>query len=247
MARKFEYRSIPGRYFWNLDPCEEVRVTARYVRMHNSIPSDLERRFEQYYFEFGRPLASEDLNELNAASKSHGLEPIELRETEVTEYARSPDETKSQYRKQLREVFIKATPEFLAERLEQAEAEEKRLPPAHFTYEQFKLRKQQQDTPPPLGQEGIPRRGSPSLRGDASDVIQIPTRTPPRSQKHENFQRLFPERAAQALEKIHALRNLSSSNYEVDEDEVAKTFDILFGLLEEARATFRRRAKKRSL
>jgi hypothetical protein len=245
MGRKYEYNT--GRHAWSLEQCEEEILIAKYVKIRNSIPPNRQwaDNLEDYFFD-GKGIGFEDLNELNAALKTHGLEPVEFRETEIGDYARRGDEqTKSQHRKQLREEFAKASPGVLAERLARAEAEEKRQPPAHFTYEQFKTRKLQQNAAAPLGQGDIPRRPTAGRLGDAPEVMPIVTR-PPISKKRENFLRLLPERAAKVREAIHGLRNLSTSNYEYGEPEVEKTFNSLFDQLDETYNTFLRRLKKRA-
>jgi hypothetical protein len=247
MARK--YSCVPGRFYWNLEQCEEELFIALYVKTSDAIPRDQEweRRLEHFFFELGKGLGFAELNQLNAALKSRGLDPIEFRETEIGDYARSRDEQmKSQHRKQLREEFAEASPEVLAERLARSKDEERRLPPAHFTYEEFKSRRLQQDAVSPLWQEGIARRPYTRRAGDAPEVIPFETRMPSRSEKHRNFQRLLPDRTERILDAIRKLKNLSSPNYEFEEVEVEKTFDTLRERLEEAHATFRRRLTRRS-
>jgi hypothetical protein len=250
MARKYEYSRVPGRYFWNLEQCEEEIFIALYVEISDVIPRDQEweRRLERFFFDSGKGLGFEELNQLNAVLKFRALEPIEFRETEIDDYARSRDEQmKSQHRKLLREEFAKASPEYLAERLAQAKAEEKRLLPAHFTYEEFKLRKLQQNTVPPLGQGGVPRTVSAWLQRDYPEVIPISTNLPPRSKKHENFQRLLPKRKANYVKAVDGIKNLSSQNYyDYEEVDIEKLFDALRERLDEAHDAFRRRLTKQS-
>jgi hypothetical protein len=65
----------------------------------------------------------------------------------------------------------------------------------------------------------------------------------PRSEKHANFQRLAAQRMEQIREAYRKFGNLSASNYEFTQSEVAKMFDTFRDCLEEAFARFQRRLK----
>ncbi len=242
MARKYE--SIPGFYCWSLEKCEEEIVIAALGEIAGLISpgQKWQRMLEDYFFDRGKGLADEALVEINRVRKHHGLETIEIRETAVGDYALSRDEPmKSQRRRQIREELCEASQEVRGERLARAKAEEERLPPPHYTYDDFKLRKLQQNAARPLGQGDIAKVPSAWRAGDAPEVIPIGTRLPPRSEKHANFQRLLPGRTENVLEAIRKLTNLSSPNYEFEEAEVEKIFDTLRERLDEACARFRRR------
>src|SRR5271167_2930659 len=148
MARKYE--PVPGSGFccWSLEKCEEEIVIGALGEISGLIPlgQKWQRTLEEYFFERGKGLADEALVEVNRVREHHGLEPIQIRETAVGDYALSRDELmKSQRRRQIRKELSEASPEVRAERLAQAKAEAERLPPSHYTYEEFKLRKLQQN------------------------------------------------------------------------------------------------------
>jgi len=67
------------------------------------------------------------------------------------------------------------------------------------------------------------------------------------SEKHANFQRLAEARLSGMLEGLRKLANLSSSNYEFEEDEVHKLFNTIEERLADVRSRFilRFRGKKR--
>jgi hypothetical protein len=67
------------------------------------------------------------------------------------------------------------------------------------------------------------------------------------SEKHANFQRLAESRLSGVLEGLRKLSNLSSSNYEFEEDEVHKLFNTIEERLADVRGRFllRFRGKKR--
>ena len=135
-----------------------------------------------------------------------------------------------------------------AERLAQAKDEEARLPPAHYTYEDFKLRKLQQNAARPPGQEDIAKIPLAWRAPDAPEVIPIGTQLLPISKKRANLKRLLPSRTENVLEAIRKLTNLASQNYELEEadlEEVEENLDACLERLEEARARFRRRLANR--
>jgi hypothetical protein len=68
---------------------------------------------------------------------------------------------------------------------------------------------------------------------------------PPRSEKHSNFLRLAQARTERVIEDLRKLTNLSSPNYEFEDDEVDKMFDTIQKSVEEARGRFRRGLNKR--
>lgn len=182
MERKYE--PVPGSGFhcWSLEKCEEEIFIVALGEIASLIPpgQKWQRTLEYHFFELGKGLADEALIEMNGARKHHGLEPISIRETAVGDYACSRDEAmKSQRRRQTREELREAGPEVRAELFAQAKAEEKRLPAPHYTYEDFKLRKLQQNTTLPLGEGDIAKLPSAWRAGGPPDVIPIGTRLPP--------------------------------------------------------------------
>jgi hypothetical protein len=249
MARKYEPVPGSGFYCWSLEECEEEIIVAALAEISGLIPpgQKWQRTLEYHFFERGKGLADEALIEINRVRKHHGLEPIQIRETAVGEYALSRDELmKSLRRRQIREELSEASPEVWAERLAQTKAEEKRLRPSHYTYEEFKLRKLQQNTAAPFSQEEVATRVSACRPADAPGVIPIGVRMSPRSEKHANFRRLAEARTERVLEDIRKVENLASPNYEFEEAEVEKIFDTIQERVETARDSFRRRLTKRA-
>jgi hypothetical protein len=250
MARKYE--AIPGFYCWNLEKCEEEIVIAALGEISGLIPLGQKWRWtlQDYFFERGKGFADEALSGINRIRADHDLEPVQIRETAVGDYALSRDELmKSQRRHQIREELREASADVWAERLAQAKVEEAHLPPAHYTYEDFKLRKLQQNAALPLGQEDRAKTPSAWRAGGAPEVIPIGPRLLPVSKKHANFQRLFPSRIENVLEAIRKLTNLSSPNYAIEEadlEEVDENLDTCLERLEQARARFRRRLANQS-
>jgi hypothetical protein len=144
MARKYEPVPGSGFYCWSLEKCEEEIVVAAYGEISGLIlpGQKWQRTLEYHFFELGKGLADEALTEINRIRAQHGLEPIQIRETAVDDYALSRDEVmKSQRRRQIRKELSEASPDVRAERLAQANAEAERLLSSHYTYEEFKLRK----------------------------------------------------------------------------------------------------------
>jgi len=69
---------------------------------------------------------------------------------------------------------------------------------------------------------------------------------PPRSEKHANFRRLAENRTEAILEALRKLSNLSSPNYEFEDQEVEIIFQTIEDAVNEARGRFRRGLNKRS-
>jgi hypothetical protein len=230
MARKYE--PVPGSGFHccSLDQCEEEIVIAALGEISDLIPPGQrwQRTLEDYFFKRGKGFADEALIEINRVRKHHGLEPIQIRETAVGDYAFSRDELmKAQRRRQIRKELSEASPEVRAERLAQARAKEDRLPLAHS-----EIRRLQQNAARPHGHEEVAKRASTCRVGD------VRVRMPPSSEKHANFRRLAQARTERLLRDLRKLENLSSPNYEYEDAEVEKIFDTIQERVEEARGSF---------
>jgi hypothetical protein len=186
MARKYEY--MLGRYAWNLERCEEEVLIAAYDEISRFIPPEQRWKagFENHFFDHGNGIAVEFLDSINAVRRRRGLEVIVILETDVYDYARSPDKLfKSNQRRRVREELNKASVDVRQHRLELAKAEADRLPPPHMTYDEFKARRQQQKAESPLSFEEVTKR---VLAQQAAIVAQSPTK-----------RTLPPERAARML------------------------------------------------
>ena len=66
---------------------------------------------------------------------------------------------------------------------------------------------------------------------------------PDDSTKHENFRRLAEARTQAVLEALRKLSNLSSPNYEYEEDEVDRVFAAVQRAVDEGRERFRPRSR----
>lgn len=207
MGRRYE--AGPDFYCWSLEKCEEEIVIAALGEISGLIQSGQkwQRTLECHFFELGKGFADECLNEMNGARERHGLEPILIRETAVGDYVRNRDEAmKSGRRRRACEELSQASPQVLAERLAQAKAEEKRLLAPHYTYEEFKLRKLQQNAAAPLRQDKVAKRASVCGVADVPRVIPIGIGMHPISEKHANFRRLATARTDRVLGDIRKLR-----------------------------------------
>jgi len=72
-----------------------------------------------------------------------------------------------------------------------------------------------------------------------------PPPMPVKDEKHDNFRRIAERRTEAILEDLRKLSNLSSPNYEFDDDEVEKIFTTIRDGVDEARGRFRRGLNKR--
>jgi hypothetical protein len=148
MARKYEYS--PGCYAWNPEQCEEVIFITGLGEVSGFIPPDQEWRWtlEYYFFNRGEGLDFGLVDKVNAVRKRRGLDPIEIRETEIGHYVRCEDKpTKSQRRHQIREELTNASDEIIAERRNRARADEKLLQPPHYTFDEWQAQRQNTGVP----------------------------------------------------------------------------------------------------
>jgi hypothetical protein len=144
MARKYEY--VSGRHAWNLEKCEEEVLIAGYDEIRRFIPPEQRWNidFEYHFFDQGSGITVEFLDSINSVRRRRGLDIIEIRETNVYDYARSHDRSaRSKNRRQVREELENATQDERQRRIQLAKAETERLPPALLTYDQYKARLQQ--------------------------------------------------------------------------------------------------------
>jgi hypothetical protein len=159
MARKYEY--MPGRYAWNLEKCEEEVLIAAYDEICRFVPPDQRWKadFENHFFDHGNGVAVEFVDAINAVRRRRVLDVITIRETDVYDYARSPDKLlKSNQRRRIREELNALAVRARQHRLELAQAEAARLPPPHQTYEEYKARRHQQRVDSALSLQEITNR-----------------------------------------------------------------------------------------
>jgi hypothetical protein len=190
MARKFEYTQ--QRFAWNPEKCEEEIIIAAYDEIVSFIPADQKwnAEFENHFCDHGNGLTVETCDAINAVRRRRGLGIIVMRETDVYDYARFADKLlKSNQRRRIRDELKAASLDVRQQRIEHAMAEERRLPPPHMTYDEYKARRQLQQRCT-LSYEEITKR---KLALQAASTAQRLTKT------------LTPERAAKML-------SLASSN-----------------------------------
>jgi hypothetical protein len=176
MARKYEY--TPGRHAWNLEKCEEEVLIAAYEEICRFIPPEQRWKieFENHFFDHGNGVAVEFLDSVNAARRRRGLDAIVIRETDVFDYARSPDKLlKSSHRRRVREELRDARMDVRERRVELAKAEAERLPRPHMTYDEYKARRQQHRAESVLSFEEITKR---LVAQKAASPTQPPTTKP---------------------------------------------------------------------
>jgi hypothetical protein len=172
MARKYEY--VPGRYASSLEKCEEEILIAGYDEVSRFIPPDQTWKldFENHFFDHGNGFALEFLDHINATRRRRGLDQIEIKETDIYDYARSPDKLmKSNHRRRIREELKEASIDVCVERVARASAEAERLPRPHFTYEEHKSRKLQLNAATSLSRDEVAKRALAWRTADTPRVV----------------------------------------------------------------------------
>lgn len=143
MARKYEFSNTPA---WNLEQCEEVVLIDAYLEVEPFIkPTDSWRvEFENHFFTHGNGIAASFIDQINAVRRRKGLETIEIKETDISDYARAPNkQLKSETRKRVLDDLRKASTDERVRRVHRARAEMQVLPPPHYTFEQWKAKRDQ--------------------------------------------------------------------------------------------------------
>src|SRR5579863_9364053 len=159
MARKYEY--MPNRYAWNPEKCEEVLLIAAYHEISRYIPpgQPWKAEFENHFFEHGNGIAFEFLDHINAELRRRGRFKVEIKETDLYDYGRSPDKLlKSNHRQRLLDEISSASVDIRQSRVEQAKVEAEKLPPPHLYFEERKARKAQWGVESRLSREEITKR-----------------------------------------------------------------------------------------
>lgn len=139
MARKYE--PFQGGFAWACERCEETVIIAGYDEVERFISPNTKwkHEFENAFFERGLGLLADYLDEINIIRKAKELPLIELKKTNVYDYARDPDRaTKIEARTNIRRELREASKESHAKLLDIARAEMQALEPPHRTYEEFK-------------------------------------------------------------------------------------------------------------
>jgi hypothetical protein len=183
MARKYEFRS--GVYGWAAEACEEEVFIDAYdeIRAFVTPGQTWKVDFEHHFFDRGQGISVSFLDLINGVRKRRALQLVELRETEVYDYGRSPDRlNKAKQRRRVWMELIGAGPSERSRRIDTARAEMAILPPPHFSFEEYKARNQKMSVAPTLDFHEIARRVDalreasrrvPNTRIDASLIAKI--------------------------------------------------------------------------
>lgn len=110
MARKYEF--VTGRFAYSLEPCEEKLLTAYYLDVENRIRPQAvwKADFIARYFTGGEGVSTDNIKFINAERRRCGVAEIEIRETQASDYPRSPDRTaKAKNRQDFRDEYVLMT------------------------------------------------------------------------------------------------------------------------------------------
>jgi len=169
MARKFEIG--PNYYAWHLEQCEEVAFTDFYLKVAPFIPptETWKVELENHFYYHGNGLAQVYIDRLNAIARKHSIERFDLQETDISDYGRTNNKLyRAETRSRIRTEIQEATTDERTTRVTRAKAEMQALPPPHFTFEQFKARRDQYSSASKLSREEV------SKRLVASQVAMVP-------------------------------------------------------------------------
>lgn len=182
MARKYEY--MAGRFAWNLEQCEEEVLIAAYDEICRFVPAGQmwKAEFENHFFDHGNGVAFDFLDAINAVRRRRGLNVVMIRETDVFDYARTPDKLlRSNHRRRVREELANASMDVRLRRVERAKAEAERLPAPHLTYEDWKARREASNVESVLSFEEITKRLLAKQAASAAATTPKPTLRPDRA------------------------------------------------------------------
>jgi hypothetical protein len=142
----------------------------------------VEGRLENHFFDHGNGVAAEFLDAINVVRKRRGLDVILIRETNIFDYARSPDKlVKSNHRLRVREELRNASVNMRQHRVDVAKAEAERLPLPHITYDDYKVQRQQQKAGFGLTRTEIKKRVLALQAASATQPAAKPTLPPERA------------------------------------------------------------------
>jgi hypothetical protein len=150
MARKFEIKPGTNRFAWNPDRCEEILIIGAFQDIEKFIPPHLQwgwrKEFEDLFFERGSAVSFHLCDLINAERKRKNLKLLELRETDVSEWAREHNKgLRAERRRELRDWLVGLSPDDRAQTLIHAEAETRELPPPHRTFDEWKASRDADD------------------------------------------------------------------------------------------------------
>jgi hypothetical protein len=139
MARKYGYAQ--DRIGWAMDPHEERWLIGRYFQIEPNILSDQRWKFEfeNYFFHSGTGVGEIYLQHMNSHCSRLSLPPISFPETNVEDYARSPDHPNKAHSRSLwREDWCDLSAPERATMMREWEMQMAEAEPAHRTYEEVK-------------------------------------------------------------------------------------------------------------
>jgi hypothetical protein len=159
MARKYEYGT--DQMAWSLEQCEEIVLISAYLEILPFIPATdtWQHEFENHFFVHGNGIATGFVDRINAVRRRKGLNLVEIRETDITDYARAHNKAfKSETRKRFREEMVAASTDERVRRVNRAKSEIELLPPPHHTFKEWKERQAHTTRQNPLSFEEVKRR-----------------------------------------------------------------------------------------
>jgi hypothetical protein len=160
MARKYEY--VSDRVAWCFEKCEELILIAAYEEIRQFIAPDQTwfREFENHFYDHGNGVAVYFIDRINAVRRRRCLDVLDVKETDLLAYGRSPDKLfKSEHRRRVRDEIRRASVDARQNWIERAKTEAAQLLPPHLPYEEWrKARRSGQSSSAQLTRQEIRRR-----------------------------------------------------------------------------------------
>jgi hypothetical protein len=192
MARKYEY--MPERLAWSFEKCEELILIAAYEEIRQFIAPNQTwfREFENHFYDHGNGVAFDFIDRINAVRRRRGLDALDIKETDILDYGRSPDKLfKSEHRRRVRDEISRTSVDVRQNRIEQAKVEAAQLLPPHLPYEEWrKTRRFGQSSNAQLSRQEI------RMREAALSAASAP--------------RITPNKPALEIEKVTKMLSLAS-------------------------------------
>lgn len=150
MARKFTY-GVRQHVGFAMEQCEEKLLIAYFAEITSRVRAGAIWRddFNERFYDKGEGVSMINLGHINSERKRLALPLLEIIETHVYDYARSPDRVwKADCRRHLRDEYLNLNVNGKATWVTTALNDVILLPPPHFTHEELTLR---HDITKPLG------------------------------------------------------------------------------------------------
>jgi hypothetical protein len=125
---------------WNLDKCEDTAVTGAYVIVSARVKQDWMQDFAVKFFSQGLAVSDAHLTKLNTALRRCGIDELDIRETDASDYARdfSDYATKIAFREEQRHRFATASADQRIDIMHKAADDMTRLLPPHMTLAEYR-------------------------------------------------------------------------------------------------------------